>query len=188
MARETVRVEGFSDLEAKLKAMGPNIAKRAVPRALRRAAKTMADEQRARAPEGPSGNLKKSIKVSVRARNLTGLSDYAAALSSGGTYRDAQQALRAARVGGASEGTRVFVTIGSTAPHAHLVEFGTVERFWKSGKSTGTMPAIPFIRPAWDAKHGECLLAIRTELTAEIARLEGKGPKIAASEAGLFDG
>lgn len=34
------------------------------------------------------------------------------------------------------------------APHAHLVEFGTVERFHKSGKSTGTMPEFGFMRRA----------------------------------------
>ncbi|MEO9521715.1 MAG: HK97-gp10 family putative phage morphogenesis protein [Parasphingorhabdus sp.] len=31
---------------------------------------------------------------------------------------------------------------------AHLVEFGTGARVTKSGKSTGTMPAQPFMRPA----------------------------------------
>lgn len=37
------------------------------------------------------------------------------------------------------------------APHAHLVEYGTAQRHQKSGKSTGTMPSKPFLRPAWDA-------------------------------------
>lgn len=33
------------------------------------------------------------------------------------------------------------------APHAHIVEFGTVLRHLKSGKSTGIMPAQPYFRP-----------------------------------------
>jgi HK97 gp10 family phage protein len=36
----------------------------------------------------------------------------------------------------------------STAPHGHLVEFGTVERHHKSGKSVGVMPANPFFERA----------------------------------------
>ena len=33
------------------------------------------------------------------------------------------------------------------APHAHLVEYGTPdERHWRSGKSTGQMPANPFFK------------------------------------------
>lgn len=43
-----------------------------------------------------------------------------------------------------------FVTAGDTdARHGHLVEFGTGERFRKTGESTGTMPAAPFLLPAW---------------------------------------
>ncbi len=43
-----------------------------------------------------------------------------------------------------------FVTVGNPeARHGHLVEFGTVERFHNNGKSTGVMPAAPFLLPAW---------------------------------------
>jgi len=43
-----------------------------------------------------------------------------------------------------------FVTVGSPeARHGHLVEFGTGERFHKDGSPTGTMPAAPFLLPAW---------------------------------------
>lgn len=34
---------------------------------------------------------------------------------------------------------------------AVLEEFGTAQRHWKSGKSTGFQPAHPFMRPAWEA-------------------------------------
>ncbi len=40
---------------------------------------------------------------------------------------------------------------GSHAPHAHLIEFGTGPRYWKSGKFTGHVTPKPFMRPAWDA-------------------------------------
>ena len=40
------------------------------------------------------------------------------------------------------------------APHGHLAEFGTGPRYHESGKSTGSMPAQPFVRPAFDAFKG----------------------------------
>lgn len=43
-----------------------------------------------------------------------------------------------------------FVTAGAPdARHGHLVEFGTDERFHEDGSPTGTMPAAPFLLPAW---------------------------------------
>lgn len=43
-----------------------------------------------------------------------------------------------------------FVTAGDAdARHGHLVEFGTEERRHQDGTSTGTMPAEPFLLPAW---------------------------------------
>ncbi len=39
-----------------------------------------------------------------------------------------------------------------TAPHWHLVEYGTQARTHANGKSTGAMPAKPVFRPAFD-KH-----------------------------------
>lgn len=176
-------IEGFADLEAKLAELPNNIARNATLRALRRAADIMAEEQRRLAPVGPTGNLRDSIRVSAKSRNLTGLAEYSAALQGGGSHRDASAALRSARRSGESAGTRIFLLIGSTAPHSHLVEFGTVERFHKSGKSTGTMPMQPFIRPAFDAKKGVVVAAIKRELTDEIARTSARLAKRAAREA-----
>lgn len=46
--------------------------------------------------------------------------------------------------------TEAFVTAGDTdARHGHLVEFGTEDRHHQDGTSTGTMPAEPFLLPAW---------------------------------------
>ena len=39
--------------------------------------------------------------------------------------------------------------------HGHLVEFGTVQRYGPDGKSTGIGPALPFLRPAFDANIGK---------------------------------
>lgn len=37
--------------------------------------------------------------------------------------------------------------VKSMAPHASLYEYGTADRAWKSGKSTGSMPAHPTMIP-----------------------------------------
>lgn len=52
------------------------------------------------------------------------------------------------------------------APHYHLVHDGTVERFHKSGKSTGTMPALPFFEDAWTATRGPVTAQIDRDLDA----------------------
>lgn len=163
-------LEGFADLERKLEALPGKIAKRATGRAMRAASKLVADEIELRAPR-KSGGLAGSVKIQLRNRNLTGLAEYRDAMQAGGSIQQARASLRGARSGGESAGTRVLVRVMLTAPHAHLVEFGTDPRFHKStGKSTGTMPAHPFVRPAWDSKSLEALGTIKTVLTAEVMK------------------
>lgn len=41
------------------------------------------------------------------------------------------------------------VQVKATAPHSHLVEGGTLPRIRNDGSTTGTMPAAPFINPAF---------------------------------------
>lgn len=170
MPSGSVQLSGFSDLEAKLKELPELVAKRATVRAMKRAGDVMAQDMRSRAPRGPTGRLAESIRISAKSRNLTGLAEYAGALSAGGTHRDARAALRAARSGGDSAGTRIFMLIGSTAPHAHLVERGTAARYHKSGKSVGVMPAEPFVLPAFLATKDQVLTAIKSEITVEVGK------------------
>lgn len=188
MAFKSVEFEGFGELEAKLAELPDRIAKSATVRAMRRAGNLMADEMRRLARKGPTGNLSESIRISAKSRNLTGLAEYSAALSGGGSHRDAQMAMRAARSGGASEGTRVFMLIGSVAPHAHLVERGTGERYHKSGKFVGIMPAEPFVLPAFLAKRDSVLTAIRDEITVEVMKAKGRIAKKAARDSILAGG
>ena len=169
-----VKLTGFSELESKLAELPGKVAKRATGKAMRAASKLVADEIRTLAPVA-SGGLAKSVKIQLRNRNLTGLADYAAVLQAGGSINSARGALRGARSGGNSEGTRVLVRVMVTAPHAHLVELGTVPRFHKSGKSVGRMPMHPFVRPAWDGTNMAALSTIKTTLASEIARAAKEG-------------
>lgn len=70
------------------------------------------------------------------------------------------------------------------ARHAHLAEFGTAERHTHRGKSTGTMPRKPFMRPAWDANIGRVFQdtgkMIGVELEAHVKRVASKAARTAA--------
>jgi len=95
--------------------------------------------------------------------------------------------------------SRVEVYMGSTAPHAHLVEFGTQARYrgmksvrrggttrkgikkwgvrrteWQATgnkiSSTGTMPAKPFLRIAWEAGKMNALSAFGDEMWKELLK------------------
>ena len=69
-----------------------------------------------------------------------------------------------------SDRTRVFMYVGSWAPHAHLVEFGTTDRHKKSGASTGFTSPKPFMRPAWDANKLKALDIYKKELWESILK------------------
>lgn len=71
--------------------------------------------------------------------------------------------------------TEAFVTAGDPdARHGHLVEFGTAERHHKDGTSTGTMPAEPFLLPAWRLN--------RTRAERRINRAISQGTRKAVAE------
>lgn len=182
MARTSVKLTGFSDLDAKLAALPDRIAKGAAVRGMKKASAVIADDQRRLVNPG----LRDSIVVRAKARNLTGLAEFGAVLGSGGSRNDARAALRGARRDRGSEGTRITVTIGSTSPLARLFEFGTKPRFQKTtGRYTGILPAAPFVRPSFDNNKDAALAAIKREITVEIgkstARLEKRAAKLALS-------
>lgn len=64
----------------------------------------------------------------------------------------------------------VFVFVGPTEPHSHLVENGTGPRYHANGKYVGEMPPNPFLRPAWDANKGKSLGILTKEIEAELLK------------------
>lgn len=61
------------------------------------------------------------------------------------------------------------VTAGEPdARHGHLVEFGAEERQRKDGASTGTMPAKPFLLPAWRLNRARVQRRINTAIRKAI--------------------
>jgi HK97 gp10 family phage protein len=158
-----MELKGFRELEKALVELPRATSRNVLRRALKGSAEPIAEAAREKAPydekREAGEHLRDSIKIESNIRNMTGLSDYGRVLRSGGSQREAVGALRSARRGGGSEGTRVTVRIGPTAPHAHLLEFGTVK-----------MAPHPYMRPAWDQEGGHALETIKQNVTVEIVK------------------
>lgn len=92
------------------------------------------------APVGPTGNLAASIRT---------------------------------RIGSKDGGKLTVAVIGPSfgrAPHRHLVIRGTKERFQKSGKSVGRMPANPFVDRAFARARQASESALVGTLMSALAR------------------
>lgn len=79
----------------------------------------------------------------------------------------------------AQSAVTLFVGSTSSAPHAHLREWGTAPRYHKSGKYVGAVAPMPSLTPAWDANKDKVLQgladALRAELEATLARRAKRG-------------
>jgi len=76
----------------------------------------------------------------------------------------------------------IVMYVGSSAPHAHLVEWGTEERQHKTPttapigdvvrvvQGTGRMPAKPYLRQAWEATKNGIMKIFADEMKKEIER------------------
>jgi hypothetical protein len=66
-----------------------------------------------------------------------------------------------------------------------LEEFGTTQRHWRNGKSTGSAPAHPHMRPAWDENKAGVLELLGEMLWVQIA---ATAKRLAARQAKLLKG
>lgn len=153
-----VAVSGLDDLDKAFAEIGAVGSKQALQDALKKAAEPVAEEARRLAPRdsdiGPRTKSNRHLADTILVR--TSLS---------------QSQMR--KRGGRQQPAEVFV--GSSAPHAHLVEFGhilvkarhegvlamrgrrgkkTLQRV-KTKRVIGHVSARPFLRPAFDAKRRE---------------------------------
>lgn len=164
----TVKMEGLRELDAALAQLPKSTARSVLRRALKKAAQPVADAADRMVPV-KSGGLKASLSVAGRTRNLTGLKEYGQTLKAGGSREEAVGALRSARRAAGGGGSRAEIDVRYTAPHAHLLEFGTVK-----------MPAHPYLRPAWDGNKQAALESVKTELASEIEKAVARAGKKAA--------
>ena len=71
---------------------------------------------------------------------------------------------------GRQDRSRVTVYVGSSHPLSHLFEFGTAERFTKTGAARGHISPHPFLRTAWDANKKIALGRIGEEMWKAILK------------------
>ncbi len=143
----SLKISGFREIDALLQSIPRQLAGQGVAAGLRRALQPVAAAARSYAP----GSLDTRIRVAP-------------------TIKAGQMAQSLEKAG---KGRRVMY-VGSTAPHAHLVEFGTGPRYQKSGRYTGIMTPDPFLRPAWDAHKDEVLATLATAIREEIEKALGR--------------
>jgi HK97 gp10 family phage protein len=146
------RIEGCKELERRLAALPKAMSRTVLRNALKKASAPMKAEAQGLAPTGLAESVVISTKLSKNQRRR----------------RKADKAT-------------VEVFTGSKDPQAHLFEWGTAERRWRKGKSTGRMTPQPFMRPAWDAtkKQAKDILfkEILLQLSKAVARLAKRAEK-----------
>jgi len=127
----TVEIEGKKEFEATLRNLVNALPNEKVEPVMMEGAKTVAAAAKAKAPRGPTGNLKKAVK----AKQLKQISNYPRSAAA--------------------------VVDRKVAPHANIIEYGTKPRHQKSGRYTGSGPARPFFRPAVDTNVGRIYTQIK---------------------------
>lgn len=142
-------ITGDRQLERALSRLADKSADRVASAAIRGGLRAIVLAAKKDAPVGPTGNLRKSIRSRFERSRYTGKLSAKAGLNVG----------KRAKL---EDGSR----IGARAPHAHLVALGTKQRAHKSGKSTGTMPANPFMR-----------LAVASSISAQKALMKQRAAK-----------
>lgn len=113
-------ITGFAELDAGLSLFKPSLQRKGIRKATRASAKIVADQMKKIAPVD-QGELLRTIKVKAIKRNRRG--DIGHGVDSGHESRDMPY-------------------------YAQFLEFGTKERFHKSGKSVGELPEDGFAREA----------------------------------------
>ena len=171
MAQELFTFE-LVGLEQLLKNMEelPTIAmeKTVVRNALKKSLAPVLDAAKASAPKGKTGILARSMKIDTKLKPSQ-------------------------RKGKPRDRTTVTAYLGSTSRHAHLVEFGTQERTLQSPvaapigggvvtvRTTGRMPANPFLRNAWDTRKGQLLPIFAKEMKVQLEKAAARLAKRAGA-------
>lgn len=144
-------LKGAKELEKALRELGQDrLIKATMKRALLQVAKPAAQDAQLRAQALFHGTGRMAAKIAVST-----------------TLSRRQRRGRGYR-GDSNEAT-VYIGAAPKGP-AVLMEFGTGPRRDKHGRSTGSVPAQPFMRPAWEAHRNKILQDFGAELWKQIAK------------------
>jgi len=144
-----LQITGLKEIEEVFKQLPQAVNKRIVTKALTKASQPVKEAAKSIVRKD-DGGLAESIVVSTR------------------LFRK-QKKFGSFKVGD------ITIYVGPSFPkgsHGILVEFGTKARVQKTtGRSTGTMPSIPFMRPAWDSTKSRVIAAIHKELWESMVKV-----------------
>jgi len=129
-----IEIQGKEAFEKTLLALAKSLPNDKVEPLMLEGAKVIAAVAKAKAPQGPTGNLKKAVKAKL----LKQISNYP-------------------RSAAAAVDRKI-------APHAFIIEYGTKPRYQRSGRYTGIGSAQPFFRPAVDTNKGRIQGEVITKL------------------------
>lgn len=142
MAEFTFKITGLAEIQKKLEAMPEKVAKRSIRKALMRAGEIVRDKIVSLAPRD-TGFLSEHFNIKVRM-----ISGYLAGLAHIGPNAKIYYPEKAGA--GKRGGKRKAMPVIAVA---QFHEFGTVK-----------MPAIPFMRPAFQSTKGQVIDVIASEL------------------------
>ena len=170
-----VRVGGMREIEAALRRFPADLEKKALTAGLRAGGAILVKEAKQQAPKTGQWD-DKIAAVKALQKGIRG--------DKSGEAKTARKWLRSRLKGLRRKGLASSIeyvtertggrrwhgiegTVTCFAPHAHLVEFGTVERVQKTtGRRTGRMPSKPFMRNAYMAKRQAAFQAVLAKIQA----------------------
>lgn len=141
----TVRVEGLRELGERMRRLSSEVALKVSARATNKAAQLIKKQAKTNIQTSPSvdqGDLLRSVIVKKIPKSQTNLTSE-----------------HIVTVRGRGKKVKEGAKAQATAPHAHLVEFGTVH-----------MPAEPFLRPAFQQEKGFAFGVIKSTLEEGIEK------------------
>lgn len=143
-----MRIDGLKELDKALGELGKRVGKATLRKAIKAASVPVINDAQALAPVD-DGTLKASIIAGTKL---------------GKAQRKLQN--KESRANGGKATAEIY--IGPTAPHAHLVEFGTAPHVLYRGiKHPGTQPQ-PFMRPAFEQNQEKMMEIMKQELIIQI--------------------
>jgi HK97 gp10 family phage protein len=149
---ESVSVEGFSDLHTALKQLARATERNVLRRAATAAMQPMLEVAKDYAPV-KTGKLKAAIHLTV------GFDDPGFRARARAAFQATGSAAGVKRTKGGGQVLAQIRSGGAEVPYASFIELGTVR-----------ITAHPFLRPAFDEKHGEALALVRETLTVEVRK------------------
>jgi HK97 gp10 family phage protein len=163
----TLKVEGFKELEKKLLAMGPKLARNGLRAAVGAGARVIRDEARSRVPVD-TGVLRRSIYVKqIRELSSNSQQTFFVGVRSGKKYRRKGQDAYYWRW--VEFGHRIVARFAGEYTDYKLKGLGRLTGISKRRKqSKTTVPAQPFMRPAFESGKYAATEAIKAKLIERV--------------------